>query len=98
MRIYNDPRIDKQIGELSIKDSARIVQVAELFEDAGFGLTELYLKKLTKIIWELRAGRWRLLFGIVKETAIVVNIFIKKTQKTPKQEIKLAEKRLKEYL
>lgn len=98
MRFYNDPRIDKQLRFLSRKDSSRIVQVSELFENAGFELTELYLKKLTKNIWELRAGRWRLLFGIIKQTAVAVHIFRKKTQKTPKHEIELAEKRLKEYL
>jgi len=39
MHVYNDPRVDKQIRTLPRKDSARIVQVSELFEHAGFELT-----------------------------------------------------------
>ena len=98
MLVLNDPRVDKQIRVLPRKERDRIVQALELFKNHGFSLSEIYLKKLTKIIWELRSGRWRLLFGIVNQTAVVVQILFKKTQKTPIEVIRLAEKRLKEYL
>ncbi len=98
MKVVNDPRVDKEIRCLPRSESAKIVRVIELFSESGFNLAEPYLKKLARNIWELRASRWRLLFGIVKSKAVIVNIFLKKTQKTPKREVSLAIKRLGEYL
>ena len=41
----------------------------------------------------------RLLFATYdKNTYLVVHVFIKKTQQTPKQDIRLAQKRVKEYI
>ena len=97
MKVSNDPRVDKEIRSLSRIDSSRVVKVIELFRDYGFSLPTLYLKKITKNLWELRTGRFRLLFGLVKGETIIVSIFLKKTQKTPKKEIELALKRIKEY-
>lgn len=97
MKVGNDPRVDKEIRSLPEKENARIVRVIELLEDNGFSLTEPYLKKLTSGLWELRAGRWRLLFGIAGGRATIVNIFLKKTRKTPKKELELAIRRLDEY-
>lgn len=64
-----------------------------------------FFKKLvnTDDIWEVRidAGKdtFRLLgFFCGRELIILTNSFQKKTQKTPLQEIRLAEKRKKEYL
>lgn len=97
MKVSNDPRVDQLIRALPKTDSSRIVHVIELFKDYGFGLSALYLKKLTTNLWELRAGRFRLLYGLVEGKAIITNLFLKKTQKTPKRELELAQKRLKEY-
>jgi phage-related protein len=85
MNIDNDPRIDKYLRSLSRKDSARIVQVSELFEEYGFTLSGIYLKKLTGRVWELRTGRWRVLFGIVKQSAVIVHIFFKKRKRPQKK-------------
>jgi len=98
MRVSNDPRVDKKIRFLPLDENSRIVRVIELFKEGGFGLNETYLKKLSHKVWELRAGKWRLLFGIVDDEAIIVNIFKKQTQKTPKREIDLATKRLTQYI
>ena|SRR3990172_5230767 len=97
MKIHNDPRVDKQIRKLPEKESARIINNIELFRDFGFQLSQNYLKKLTNNVWELRPGRYRLLFGIVNDEVNIVNIFMKKTHKTPKNEIELAENRLTQY-
>lgn len=98
MKVLLDPRVDKKVRLLSEKSNSQIVRVIELFEENEFVLTEKHLKKLSSDIWELRAGRWRLLFGLADRVAVVVSIFIKKTQKTPKKEIELAVKRIKEYI
>lgn len=97
MKVSTDPRVDKQIRSLSQKDASRVVKIAETFGEYEFTLTSKHLKKLSKNLWELRSNRWRLLFGISDGEAIIVNIFIKKTQKTPIKEINLALKRIKKY-
>ncbi|RKX35722.1 MAG: type II toxin-antitoxin system RelE/ParE family toxin, partial [Verrucomicrobia bacterium] len=64
-----------------------------------------YFKKLvnTDNIWEVRVGVGRDIFRLLgfldgQELIILTNSFQKKTQKTPSKEIKLAERRKKEYL
>lgn len=64
-----------------------------------------YFKKLvnTNDIWEVRVDVGRDTFRLLgffdgQELIILTNSFQKKSQKTPKQEIKLAESRKKEYL
>nr|WP_319491149.1 type II toxin-antitoxin system RelE/ParE family toxin [uncultured Desulfobacter sp.] len=57
----------------------------------------------TNDIWEVRADVGRDTFRLLgffdgQELIILTNSFQKKSQKTPKQEIKLAESRKKEYL
>lgn len=98
MKIDLDPRIDKTVRSLSEADSSRVVSLIDLFKKYGFTLSTVYLKKLAGNIWELRAGRFRLLFGFVGGKAIIVNMFSKKTQKTPRHEIELAQRRLGEYI
>lgn len=98
MKVSNDPRVDKKIRSLQRKDSAQVASIIELFIKYGFKLPDLFLKKLTNNLWELRRGKWRLLFGLVRGEAIIVNIFLKKTQRTLIKEIELAKKRLREYL
>lgn len=97
MNVIYHPKVDELIRRLSIEDGARVTKVVDLFTDYSFRLNQIYLKKLTKGLWELRAGRHRLLFGISSRQAVVVNMFMKKSQKTPAQEIAVALKRLKEY-
>lgn len=98
MKVSTDKRTEKFLNRLSKPEKARVARVVGFFEEKGFLLSEIYLKKLTKLIWELRAGNARLLFGIVESEAIIVNIFLKKSAKTPLKEIDLANKRLMEYL
>jgi phage-related protein len=98
MKVLNHPKVDKFIRDLPASDQARITHVIELFEENGFNLTDNHLKKLTKGLWELRAGRWRLLFGVMGNNAVVVSMFLKSTQKTPKKEIELALKRFEEII
>ncbi|KKQ92666.1 MAG: hypothetical protein UT58_C0012G0015 [Microgenomates group bacterium GW2011_GWC1_39_7b] len=97
MKVIYHPEVDKTIRDLSNKENSRVVKVVDFFESSKFLLDQKYLKKIMKGLWELRAGRYRLLFGISGGNAIVTRLFLKKTQKTPDREIKLAIKRLNEY-
>ena len=98
MKVSVDPRIERPLQRFSKQERAKIAQVVHLFSSGGFGLGEKHLKKLTRNIWELRPGNTRLLFGVVQNRAMIVNVFMKKTNKTPPREIELAERRLAEYL
>jgi len=52
-------------------------------------------------LWEIRSsipnGIVRILFTIKNEHIVLLHSFIKKTQKTPQQELEMARKRLKEW-
>ena len=97
MEIIYYSGIEKKILDLDQKSKSRIIKVIDFFEEYGFQLSSEYLKKINKEIWELRAGKYRLLFVVIKKFGVVVNIFYKKTQKTPMKEIKLAISRIKKY-
>lgn len=57
------------------------------------------MKKIDSEIWELRPSRDRILFASWHNNKfILLNIFMKQTQKTPKREIEKAKKMLKDYI
>lgn len=98
MKVTVDERAEKVFKKFSLSEKSRIARVIFLFSDRGFLLTENHLKKLTKTIWELRAGNVRLLFGVINNQTVITNVFKKKTQQTPIAEISLAEKRLTQHI
>jgi len=67
----------------------------------GPNLHEPYTKSLKGDLWEIRAkgkeGIARAFYAtVVNNQIIILHSFIKKSQKTPKHELDLARKRLKE--
>ena len=65
----------------------------------GLTIGEPYIKHLEDNIWELRPLRNRILFAYYDNNKfILLNIFIKRTQKTPRREIDKAKKLFKKYL
>ena len=64
----------------------------------GLKLTEPYIKKIDKEIWELRPLKDRILFASwCNNKFVLLSIFRKQTQKTPKREIKKAQNLLEDY-
>ena len=64
----------------------------------GLSLSEPYIKKIDKEIWELRPLRDRILFAsLYNNKFVLLSVFMKKTQKTPKKEIRKAKKFLEDY-
>lgn len=55
-------------------------------------------KKLWEIRTELKDGISRILFTIYQDVIVLLHGFIKKSQKMPKKEIDIAEKRKKSFL
>lgn len=65
----------------------------------GLALGIPYVKHLEGEIWELRPLRNRILFAYIKnDKFVLLNMFVKKMQKTPKKEIEKAKRLLKDYI
>lgn len=96
MRVYYLPEVVGFINKISNKEKARIEKTRDFFENNGFQVGSKYIKKIRGNIWELRAGQIRVFLCIKGNVAYGLNIFIKKTQKLPLKEIKLAIKRSKQ--
>jgi len=80
---------------------ANFLHIAEMIEELGPSLGPPYTKAIGAGLFEIRSkgreGIGRSFFCAVKgREVIVLHSFVKKTQKTPKKEIKLARQRLKE--
>jgi phage-related protein len=96
--------VEEFLDSLTSKQAQKVAWVMQLVEEIE-KIPEQYLKKLsnTEEIWEIRvqlgSNIFRILgFFIDKKCFIATNGFQKKTQKTPINEIRLAEKRKTEYL
>jgi len=96
--------VEEFLDSLSSKQVQKIIWVLEVIEELNI-VPKHYFKKLvnTDNIWEVRiilsSNIFRLLgFLDSKNLVILTNGFVKKTQKTPQNEIKLAEKRKMDYL
>ncbi len=91
------------INSLDKKMRAKLLRLQLLLEQNGNTLTEPYSKHLEEGIFELRAQQGNniaraLYFFMVGQKIIITNGFIKKTQRTPKKELKLAKKYRTEYM
>ena len=98
MKIITDPRVDKEIFRLSLKDQTKINEYIKLFKEYGFGLSQKYLKKIDKNIWELRPDKWRVFILEVAPEYIVIHLMRKQSQKMTKETKKILARRSKEYL
>lgn len=82
--------IETFISNLSSDDQDKISGTVEMLRNKR--LDSIYIKQLRGNIKELKVRKYRLIFFIHKETVYFLRIFIKKTNKTPKNEIDMAEK------
>ena len=77
----------------------KIIAYLNMLEKEGKNIGEPYIKHIEEDIWELRPLRDRILFAYWKDNKfIILSIFMKKTQKTPRKEIEKAKKNLKEFI
>ena len=76
----------------------KIITYVRLLKENGLQLGQPYIKHLDEEIWELRPLRDRILFASLhKNKFILLNLFLKQTKKTPKNEIEKAKRLLEEY-
>ena len=77
----------------------QIAQYIQLLEDHGTYLGENITKHIEEDIWELRPGNNRVLFFYHKDdTYVLLHLFRKRTQKTPRSEIEKAKRERNDWL
>lgn len=77
----------------------KITNYIDKLSKYGTDLGMPFVKHIEDNIWELRPLRDRIMYAYVKKNKILLlNYFVKKSQKTPKDEIKRAKRYLNNYL
>ena len=97
-----DDRVRDELEALPPDMQARFRRIVELIQ--GYGLErvhEPHVKHLQGPLWEMRMkgrdGISRAIYVTAKgRRVVVVRVFVKKTQKTPRREIEIALQRAKE--
>lgn len=97
-------KVLEELETLPIDMKAKFDHIIYLVEE--FGLHQVhapYIKHLQEKLWEMRVtgrdGIARAIYVTQTERRIVIlHVFRKKTQKTPKRALKIAQTRLKELL
>ena len=91
------------LDSLPGKQTKKITWVLQVIEELPI-IPANYLKKLvnTDEIWEIRISSGNDIFRLLcffdgQQLIVIDHAFQKKTQKTPKQDIKIAEERKKDY-
>jgi phage-related protein len=97
----NQP-VREWIRALSMEDRKLIGRDIQKVE-FGWPLGMPYCRSLGNGLWEVRsdltAGKiGRVIFCVARERMVLLHGFVKTTQKTPAQDLKLAVKRMKEVL
>lgn len=96
--------VDAEIAALPQDVRARLVRISFLIETFGLDqVREPHVKHLQGPIWEMRMtgrnGIARALYVTALERRVVIlRAFVKRTQKTPPRELKLALRRAEELL
>jgi len=95
--------IEDFLDSLSSKQAQKVTWVLKLVEDLE-RVPSVYFKKMvnTQDLWEVRAVAGSNIFRLIgffdgPNLVVLAHAFQKKTQKTPKQAIKIAEERKKKY-
>jgi phage-related protein len=97
-----DSRVRDEMEALPADMKARFRRIVELVQGHGLEqIREPYIKHLEGPLWEMRMkgrdGISRAIYVTARgRRVVVVRVFVKKTQKTPRREIDLALERAKE--
>jgi len=95
--------VENFLESLDVKMRAKLIGLLEILEEKGKYLREPYSKHLEDGIFELRCKSGNnicrvLYFFYYQGKIIMTNGFIKKSQKTPTKEIKLAKSRRADFI
>ena len=97
---FND-KVEAQTLKLPTGILANFLHIVEMIENMGPNLGKPYVARLDSGLYEIRAkgkeGIARSAYCTLKNREVVIlHTFIKKSEKTPKKELDLAIKRMKE--
>ncbi len=100
---YYNKRVYEQVYALPDGILGSYISIADMMEIKGPNIGMPHTKAMGEKLFEIRAsgkeGIARIFYCTIKQQEIwVLHSFIKKTQETPKKELKIARKRLKEVL
>jgi phage-related protein len=100
---FFNARVEAQTLKFPAGILASFLHIAEMIESMGPSIGMPYIRSLGSGLYEIRAkgkeGIGRSVYCALKGREIVIlHSFIKKSQKTPKKDMDLARKRLKEIL
>lgn len=96
--------VEEFLDDLTAKQAKKIIWVLNIIEEYE-SVSAKYFKKLvnTNDLWEVRVSSGSNIFRLLcffdgNDVIVLTHAFQKKTQKTPKQTLKIAEKRMNDYL
>lgn len=98
---FLDDRVEAEFDAFSVELKADFVHIAEMIQEVGLqAVGHPHVKHIKDKIWEMRArgkdGIGRELYCTAKGRRVVIlRCFVKKTNKTPRQELEIAEERIK---
>jgi phage-related protein len=88
-----------EIDGFGENDAVKVFKTVELLKTYGHSVLETHIKHIDRKIWEIKIDRYRVLYFMHRDqNYILVRAFMKKTQKTPENEVEIAEKRYADYL
>ena len=97
-----DETVEEELKALPRDLLAKFYRIVELIESEGLqNIREPYVKHLENKLWEMRMkgkdGIARAIYVTATgKRVVVIRAFVKKTQQTPLNELKIARKRAKE--
>jgi len=95
--IFFNPKIEKFLNSLELPASSKSAKYIKLLETHGNNIGMPYSKQLSNNLYELRVrGRQeiRIFYCFHRNQAVILHAFIKKSQKTPRQETETALNRI----
>lgn len=98
VKIFFSQDVEIFIQTLEKPTIAKVLRVIDLLEKFGHCLGSPHSKKIEADLFELRIRgqqEIRIFYTFKKESIIILHGFIKKSQATPRQEIKQAKRKLK---
>lgn len=95
--------INEFISDLDKKDRAKVLACLESVEELGFECPRVGFRQIKGQLWEIKIhsvnGGYRFFYVILKkEFMVLIHAYKKQSQKAPKKEIEVAEKRMWEIL
>jgi phage-related protein len=94
--------VKEELEALSVPDQAKAAAHLSLLQEQGHTLREPHVKhmqdKLKELRFKVSVGQYRIFFFFhVGDKVILVHSLQKKTQATPKQDLRIALKRMKDW-